>query len=135
MDRLFLDANVLFSAAYREDAGVAVLWSLENVALYASSYVIAEARRYLSERAQTERLERLVQSLHLVHSVAAPEAILQAVELPDKDWPILSGAIAAEATHLITGDQKHFGRYFGKRVHGILVLPPSAYIRTSTRTV
>lgn len=134
MDRLFLDANVLFSAAYREDAGVAVLWSFEHVTLYASPYVIDEAKRNLGERAQTKRLERLVRSLQLVQSVTAPEAILQAVELPDKDWPILSGAIAAEATHLITGDRKHFGHYFGKRVHGILVLPPSDYIRTSTRT-
>jgi len=45
------------------------------------------------------------------------------VELPEKDWPILGGAIAAEATHLITGDLKHFGRYFGPHIHGILVLP------------
>lgn len=134
MDRLFLDANVLFSAAYREDAGVAVLWSFEHVVLCASSYVIAEATRNLAEPAQTTRLERLIQSLHLVHSVTPPEAILEAVELPDKDWPILSGAIAAEATHLITGDRRHFGRYFGKRVHGILVLPPSDYIRSSIHT-
>lgn len=134
MDRFFLDANVLFSAAYREDAGVAVLWSLEDVTLWASPYVIEEARRNLDRRAQIKRLERLVRPLHLVQSVTSPKPILQAVELPDKDWPILSGAIAAEATHLITGDRKHFGRHFGKRVYGILVLPPSDYIRTSART-
>lgn len=134
MDRLFLDANVLFSSAYRENAGVAVLWSLEQVTLYASPYVIEEARRNLDDRAQIKRLERLVRSLHLVHSVTAPQVILQRVELPDKDWPILSGAITAGATHLITGDRKHFGRYFGDRIHGILVLPPSDYIRTSSRT-
>lgn len=131
MDRLFLDANILFSASYREDAGVAVLWSIEHVLLFASPYVIEEARRNVMDRAQMERLDRLVRSLHLVHAVSAPEEILRAVELPDKDWPILAGAITAEATHLITGDRKHFGRYFGTRVHSILVLPPSDYIRTS----
>ncbi len=135
MDRLFLDANVLFSAAYREDAGVGILWSFEHVILCASPYVIDEARRNLAEQAQSKRLERLVQSLNLVHAVTAPEAILRAVDLPEKNWPILSGAIAAEATHLITGDRKHFGRFFGKRVHGILCLLPSEYIRTSTRAL
>jgi uncharacterized protein len=133
VDRLFLDANILFSAAYREDAGVAVLWSSESVILCASPYVIEEASRNLVERDQKKRLQRLIQSLHLVQSVTAPEAILRAVELPDQDWPILAGAIAAEATHLITGDRKHFGAYFGKRVHGILVLPPSDCIRDATR--
>lgn len=47
-DRLFLDANVLFSAAYREDAGVAFLWSLDDVVLSTSSYAIEEAERSLT---------------------------------------------------------------------------------------
>lgn len=86
------------------------------------------------EPEQKKRLERLVQPLHVVHGVTAPDAIRREVELPEKDWPILGGAIAAEATHLITGDLKHFGRYFGNQIHGIPVLPPADYIRASTRT-
>jgi len=134
VDRLFLDANVLFSASYRDDAGVAVLWSLESVTLFASPYVIEEARRNLRDREQRERLERLAQALRVVQAVTSPVAIRREVELPEKDWPILGGAIAAEATHLITGDLRHFGRYFGKRIHGILVLPPADYIRASNRS-
>jgi uncharacterized protein len=134
VDRLFLDANILFSASYREDAGVAVLWSIENVILFASPYVIEEAKRNLVKREHKKRLERLIQPLHLVQAVTTPEAIRREVELPEKDWPILGGAIAAKATHLITGDLKHFGRYFGKHIHGTLVLPPADYIRASTRT-
>ncbi len=134
MDRLFLDANILFSASYREDAGVAVLWSLDNVALFTSPYAIEKAKRNLAERDRKKRLERLIQSLDLVRVATAPDAIRRDVELPDKDWPILGGAIAAEATHLITGDLKHFGPYFGRTIHGILVLPPADYIRNTTRT-
>lgn len=134
MDRLFLDANILFSASYRDDAGVAVLWSLEDVGLLTSPYAIEEAKRNLAERDQKKRLERLIQPLHLVQAATAPEAIKREVELPDKDWPILGGAIAAQATHLITGDLKHFGPYFGRKIHGILVLPPADYIRDTTRT-
>lgn len=132
MDRLFLDANILFSASYRDDAGVAVLWNIENVILFTSPYAIAEAKRNLVEREQKKRLERLVHPLHVVQATTAPRAIRQEVELPEKDWPILGGAIAVEATHLITGDLKHFGRYFGKQIHGILVLPPADYIRDIT---
>jgi uncharacterized protein len=134
VDRLFLDANILFSASYREGAGVAVLWSLEHVSLFSSPYAIEEAKRNLAEPAQQKRLDRLIQALHVVQASTAPEAIRREVELPEKDWPILGGAIAAKATHLITGDLKHFGHYFGKQIHGILVLPPAEYLRTTSRT-
>lgn len=134
MDCLFLDANVLFSAAYRDDAGVAVLWSLEGIVLSTSTYAVEEAKRNLPERGQRKRLERLIQPVRVVQAPTAPEAIRREVKLPDKDWPILGGAIAAEATHLITGDLKHFGPYFGKQIHGILVLPPADYLRDTHRT-
>jgi uncharacterized protein len=52
MDRLFLDANVLFSAAYRPDAGLLQLWKLEDVALCSSHYAAEEARLNLSEGIQ-----------------------------------------------------------------------------------
>jgi uncharacterized protein len=133
VDRLFLDANILFSASYRADAGVAALWTIENVMLFTSPYAIEEANRNLVEREQKERLERLVQPLHVVQAATAPRAIRRSVELPEKDWPILGGAIAAKATHLITGDLRHFGRYFGEQIHGILVLPPARYIRDLDR--
>jgi uncharacterized protein len=134
VDRLFLDANILFSASYREDAGVAVLWSLENVGLFSSPYAIEEAKRNLAEPPQHKRLDRLLKTLHVVQAATTDNAIRREVDLPEKDWPILSGAIAAKATHLITGDLKHFGRYFGKQIHGILVLPPADYLRTTNRT-
>jgi hypothetical protein len=52
MDRLFLDANVLSSAAYRSDAGLRRLWSLDNVELCTSGYALEEARVNLSEETQ-----------------------------------------------------------------------------------
>jgi len=134
VDRLFLDANVLFSAAYREDAGVACLWSLDDVVLSTSSYAIEEAERNLSARHQTRRLKKLVQALHIVETTTVPELVREGVTLPDKDWPILGGALAADSTHLITGDFKHFGRYFQKQIAGILILPPADYLRDTFRT-
>jgi len=51
-----------------------------------------------------------------------------AIELPEKDWPILGGAAAAGASHLITGDVRHFGPYSGERLLGVLVLTPADYL-------
>ena len=51
------------------------------------------------------------------------------VELREKDWPILAGALAASATHLITGDKRDFGRYFGSDILGVRILPPAESLR------
>jgi uncharacterized protein len=134
VDRLFLDANVLFSAAYRDDAGVARLWSLENVVLATSTYAIKEAERNLSTRNQRQRLQQLLHRTHVIQAGTVPRSERRDISLPEKDWPIIGGAIAAEATHLITGDFNHFGPYFGKQILGVLVLPPAQYLRHVTRT-
>jgi predicted nucleic acid-binding protein len=56
MDRLLLDANVLFSAAYMADARLRELWRLRDVELWTSRYALEEARVNLSDEAQRERL-------------------------------------------------------------------------------
>jgi len=132
MDRLFLDANVLFSAAYRPDARLLQLWKLPDVALCASHYVIEEARINLAELDQRERLGRLTRVLHLFDAVAGK--IRREISLPEKDVPIMLAAIEAHATHLLTGDVRHFGRYFGKRIGGILIMLPAAYLRSRRST-
>ena len=129
MDRLFLDANVLFSAAYREDAGVVRLWRLSDVVLVTSEYAIEEARRNLPDLAQTQRLERLLADVERTPATSLDPSARQGVELREKDWPILGGAIVAGATHLITGDVRDFGGYFGQELFGITVLPPADYLR------
>jgi hypothetical protein len=45
VDRVFLDANVLFSASYREDSGLLRLWQLKETELVTSPYALDEARR------------------------------------------------------------------------------------------
>lgn len=129
MDRLFLDANVLFSAAYRSNAGLLRLWKLKNVELCSSRYALEEARINLAHEIQRRRLTRLSESIRLFD--AATREPPSGVSLPDKDVPILLAALEARATHLITGDIRHFGPYFGRTIERILVLTPSEYLRTS----
>src|SRR5246127_3326642 len=127
MGRLFLDANVLFSAAYRSDAGLLQLWKLREVVLCSSRYALEEARINLGDEGQRARLVRLTEKVQFFD--AAQREPPRGVALPEKDVPILLAAIEARATHLLTGDVRHFGSYFGKRIEGILVLPPGEYLR------
>jgi predicted nucleic acid-binding protein len=46
------------------------------------------------------------------------------VGLNEKDLPIMEVAIAGRATHLLTGDERHFGPLFGKTVHAVKVISP-----------
>lgn len=131
MERIFLDANVLFSAAYREDSGLRRIWELSGIALVTSTYAVEEARRNLGIGDRRSRLDALLVSVQQMPEVAEME-LPPTVELPDKDRPILLAAIRAGATHLLTGDVRHFGRYFGEIVGGVRILPPSDFLRSST---
>lgn len=128
MDRLFLDANVLFSAAYRPGAGVVRLWHTPEAVLITSEYAVEEARRNLSGPDQLLRLDELLESVERIPAVTPAPELREGVELRDKDWPILAGAVASNATHLITGDVRDFGTYFGRRLLGVLVQTPAAYL-------
>jgi uncharacterized protein len=123
-DRLFLDANILFSAAYRADAGLTRLWRVEGAELITSDYAAQEARLNLTEEDQRARLTKLLKTVQLVTEIAP---LPPGVKLPAKDQPILQAAVQAQATHLLTGDKDHFGVWFGLRPGGVLVLPPAEY--------
>ena len=129
MDRLFLDANILFSAAYRDGSGVQRLWSVPDSELVTSGYALEEATRNLPDPDQRERLDGLLESVEIVPAGVLDLDLRGDVQLRDKDWPILSGAVAAGATHLITGDIRDFGAYFGQQILGILILTPSQYLQ------
>lgn len=130
MDRIFLDANVLFSAAYRPGAGLTRLWQLDRVELITSAYAAEEARLNLIESDQHERLIKLLASVRIVTAVAP---LPPDIQLAEKDQPILQAALHARATHLLTGDKQHFGPYFGHRIGGVLILPPADYFSRRKR--
>lgn len=126
MDRLFLDANVLFSAAYRARGPLRRLWARRGVELITSHYAVAEAERHLDDN-QRARLSELLTSMRVVADAPAL-SLPPGVGLRAKDSAILAAAVAAGATHLITGDRRDFGPYFGRHVAGVLILPPREYL-------
>jgi hypothetical protein len=130
LERLFLAANVLFSAAYREDAGVRRRWGLQWTELVTSAYAVEEARRNLASPEQRADLEELLGSVRVSNLLADPAGHpgIEALGLPEKDLPILRAAVAADATHLVTGDRRHFGALFGEKVDGVLVVRPADHL-------
>jgi hypothetical protein len=47
--------------------------------------------------------------------------------IKEKDKPILLAAISARADYLLTGDIRDFGRFYGKKINGVTILPPAQY--------
>lgn len=123
--RVFLDANVLFSAAHTPQSGLRELWELPDTALVTSEYAINEAMRNPDPGPARERLDAL---LATVERVESPQAFLLPVQIHDKDAPILAAAAYNGCTHLLTGDKRHFGSLLGHRVEGVLVLRPAQYL-------
>ena len=121
--RVFLDANILFSAAKPKSRIRALLHLLsQHGACITNAYAIEEARRNLAlkEPALVDGLDKLTQELEIVAAVSTELEI----KLQPKDVPILGGAIAGEATHLLTGDERDFGAYFGKTIQGVRIVSP-----------
>ena len=114
----FLDANVLFSVAFDARGQVATALKISGVGLVTSPYAMEEARRNLSAH-ELPALKDFLEQVKLAHdSFDLPPG----VDLAAKDVPILASAIAADADFLVTGDAKHFGRFYGKTVCGVKIL-------------
>ena len=116
MKRLFLDANVLFTAAHNSDGKAAFVISQSvrgRWQVLSSDYAVEEARRNLRRKFPDRMadLERLLAGVEIVKS-AGKSMTLPA--LPEKDQPIYVTAVASRATHLLTGDIRDFGPYMNE---------------------
>lgn len=108
--RVFLDANILFSAALG-GASFTLLWKLSRagrLTLLTSRYCRIEAERNLS-RKRPEALVMFASLLEQVAEVSETQNGATGVELPDKDRPVYEAALSCEADVLLTGDTTHFG--------------------------
>ena len=132
MDRVFLDANVLFSAAYTPDSRLRDLWSLAGVELVTSEFALEEARRNLLVHHPNgiAALDELSARVTITSGVPAKSVLPRGIAVADKDRPILAAALASLCTHLLTGDTRHFGALYGREIQGVRVLTPAAYLRT-----
>jgi predicted nucleic acid-binding protein len=128
--RIFLDANILFSASKSDGAIRRLLSITQQVGhvLCADDYVVAEAWRNLEAKAKagTVYLESLIATMEVApfRPGELPDAIAR--QLPEKDRLVLAAAIRLRCEVLVTGDRTHFSHLYDKVVGGVAVLTPRA---------
>ncbi|MCF7992537.1 MAG: PIN domain-containing protein [Thiohalocapsa sp.] len=125
---LFLDANILFSAAYRDGSPALLLFELASARrcrLVTSGFAWDECHRNITLKSPQRgpALDALKGQLEYA-PVPDTAAIVRAANhgLPDKDAPILAAARQAKVDILVTGDRTHFGHLYGKVTDGVCVL-------------
>ena len=106
--RLFLDANILISAAWKEGSKVTGIWRIPGVELVTSDHVVTECKRNLPREEQQKRLGQLLLAVRVLAFSRTP-TLENPPLLPQKDQPVLAAAVLARADFLVTGDRKHFG--------------------------
>ena len=136
--RVFLDANVLFTAAHNPRGKAALVIELGehgHWALATSPYALEEARRNLS-RKFPHSLDGLGTLLRGVRYIEHRSDLKFPATLAAKDRPIFQAAIAWDATHLLTGDLKDFGALMNKpkKTFGIVVQTVADFLRSRITT-
>jgi predicted nucleic acid-binding protein len=132
--RLFLDANVLFTAPTSpEGASQAVvrLASQDRCVLSSSRFAIDEAtRNVVAKRASdTAALHEIVATVHVV-AEPGPRTLTWATDhVASKDAPILAAAVSARVDVLVTGDRRHIGRWYGATLGGVTIERPWTALR------
>ncbi len=130
--RIFLDANVLFSAARASGAMRQMLIALKNQgqAVVADDYGCIEARRNLAIKAGAaalQDLEAILANVELggTRQIMKPVHTQAAQWLPEKDRPVLLAAMALRCDALVTGDKTNFGAGYGQSFAGVTLYSPA----------
>jgi uncharacterized protein len=111
--RVFLDANVLFTAAHNprgKAAFVIELGSAGHFLLFTSDAARGEAERNVAAK-YPDSLPLLAALLGGITSVTADLSAPFPDGLPANDAVIFQAAVACRATHFFTGDLHHFGPF------------------------
>jgi predicted nucleic acid-binding protein len=129
--RIFLDANILFSAAKSDGAVRRLLQLLQagKHTLVVDGFVVEEARRNLRRKASASALEDLAALLTVMELEPSGTDLPDEADgldwLPTKDRPVLAAAARLRCGALITGDRTHFESGYGKAFAGVMLLSPA----------
>ena len=117
--RLVIDTNIVVSAALRPDGSqrtVLLLAMTKPARMYVSEAVVAEYREVLArpEFKIRKGLQQQLMQLILKHAHSVkPSRTLQVAKDPD-DNVFLECAGAAQADYLVTGNPRHFPKFWKK---------------------
>ncbi|MBI4293892.1 MAG: PIN domain-containing protein [Betaproteobacteria bacterium] len=137
--RIFLDANILFSAAKAHGAVRRLVEMLIKARheCCADGFVLEEARRNLAAKAPEGLvvLDSLVARIEVARAQSFDAALDAALPLPlpDQDRPVLAAAIRLGCAALVTGDRTHFGPLYGKSFRGVAIHSPRSLAQALLR--
>ena len=134
--RLFLDANVIYSASRSISGASYAIFQLREklfFSLVTSKLALVETEKNLFEKERSEVIDHfyeLIKNIDVisVDSKTAKRKYKDIIE--EKDAPILYGALKTKADYLLTLDKKHF---FTKRLtqskFPFEIMTPGEFIR------
>ena len=121
--KVFLDANVIFSAA---QAGSLARFLVEIVAKHAQAIVHPAVWEEANRNLQLKRPAWVdgLEELRRLTTMSAAQTACPPGRLPDKDEHALGAAIANRCDYLVTGDRTHFGALYGRTIRGVTIVSP-----------
>jgi uncharacterized protein len=129
--KLFLDANVIFTAAYSAQGLSRAIFRLAaagRCSLSTSAFAHEEAIRNIQKKAP-EKLAELTTLMQQVDILPEPHPqwVNRVTRLPlaAKDAPVLAAALQGKVDFFVTGDRRDFGHLFGKVSEGVKILTPA----------
>ena len=136
--KLFLDANVIFTAAYSAQGlsrGLFRLAAVGKCSLCTSAFAHEEAVRNIQKKAPDKLadLTMLMQQVNILPE-PHPQWVIQAarLHLAQKDAPVLAAALQGKVDIFVTGDRRDFGHLFGQALEGVKILTPADALATVT---
>lgn len=128
MDRIFLDASILFSAAQVMN-GLHPLWEIAEQGrckFFSSHYAIEKAKRNLYDKKLKERLEQLLSTVNIVLEV--DQRAYCPVHLTESSRAVLLSAISSGSDYLITAELSSYTEILGKQISGVTPISVRDYL-------
>lgn len=146
MQSVFLNANIFFAAVRSPSGGsyfVIELAKSNKIRVVTVAHALAEAERNIGKQLGQEALARHYDNLREIQSTIQSLADIPLILeyrlrscVPDKDIPIVLGALLSNTSMLLTLDQKHLLR--NTKLAGlhfpVLIMTPGEFLRTYVHT-
>ena len=137
--KVFLDSNIVFSAAYsgKEKSRSYIFFELQDlniIEIYISNLVKFETTHNINIK-KPEKLDFLNELLNKVNILEDIDIYNQYIEsLPENDRIILSSAIYHNIDFFITGNTKDFLIFYNKKILNTLILSNKNFLERTFRT-
>ena len=131
--KVFLDSNVIFSAAYsgKEKSRSYLFFELQTlniIKIYISNLVKFESIHNIKIK-KPEKLDFLNELLSKVYIIEDVDVYYEfAKNLPENDRIILSSAVYHDIDFFITGNTKDFLTFYNKKLKNTLILTPKDFL-------